>query len=263
MPNTEVFALSSAWIIANVWSVLVALLVLVAGWMIARFVSKHVTRLLPAHLHRDQTIVPLVSQVVRYAILVVTVIIVLGQFGVQTASILAVLGAAGLAIALALQGTLSNIAAGILLVLLRPFNVGDFIDADGIVGTVVEIGLFATQMRTYDGVYMFAPNSKLSGAKIINYSREAGRIVEIKINVPRTADFGGVRQTLLDAVRTQGALATPAPEVLLDTLGDSTMTVAVRVAVKSGDWWKARSEIQERVKSAMDSANSSGATAPA
>lgn len=263
MPNTEFFAFSGAWIIANVWSVLVALLVLVAGWMIAGFVSRHVSRLLPTHLHRDLTIVPLVSQIVRYAILVVTVIIVLGQFGVQTASILAVLGAAGLAIALALQGTLSNIAAGILLVLLRPFNVGDFIDADGIVGTVVEIGLFATQMRTYDGVYMFAPNSKLSGAKIINYSREASRIVEIKVNVPRNTDFSGVRQTLLGAVGTQSALATPAPEVLLDTLGDNTMTLAVRVAVKSGDWWKARSEIQERVKSAMDNAKEPGAPAPA
>ena len=263
MPNTEVFALSGAWIISNAWSALVALMVLVAGWLIAKFLSRHVVQLLPPRMHRDQTIVPLVSQVVRYGILVVTIIIVLGQFGVQTASILAVLGAAGLAIALALQGTLSNIAAGIQLVLLRPFNVGDHIDADGIAGTVVEIGLFATQMRTLEGVFMFAPNSKLSNAKIINYSREPARIVEIKVNVPRSADFGRVRQVLLDAAGHEAVLPTPDPQVLLDTLGDSTMTIALRAAVPSKDWFSARSILQERVKSAVDTASANGALAPA
>lgn len=263
MPNTEFFTLSGAWIIANVWSVLVALLVLVAGWMLAKILSRHAVQLLPGTINRDQTIGPLVSQVVRYAILLVTVVIVLGQFGVQTASILAVLGAAGLAVALALQGTLSNIAAGILLVLLRPFNVGDYIDADGIVGTVVEIGLFATQLRTIDGVYMFAPNSKLSGAKIINYSREPTRIVEIKINVPRTSDVTRVRETLLEAADTDYVLKKPAPAVLVDTLGDSNVTVALRAAVKSSEWWTARSDLQERVKASVDQASAAGALAPA
>ena len=177
MTEATVFGVSTAWLIASVWSALVALAVLVAGWILANLISSNIARVLPERLHRDRTIVPLFSQVVRYGILVVTVIIVLGQFGVETASILAVLGAAGLAVALALQGTLSNIAAGILLVLLRPFNVGDQIDADGIVGTVVEIGLFGTQMRNMENVFMFVPNSKLSNARITNFTREPGRFV--------------------------------------------------------------------------------------
>ena len=181
---------------------------------------------------------------VRYAILLVTIIIVLGQFGVQTASILAVLGAAGLAIALALQGTLSNIAAGILLLLLRPFNVGDSIDADGIIGTVSEIGLFATQMRTPEGVFMFAPNSKLSNAKIINYSREPARIVELSFNIPRNADLNRVREALRQGLVSDRTMPGAAPEVQV-CLGDSTVTMLARVPVRSGEWQAARSELQE------------------
>ena len=262
MTDTAFFGISTAWIIANTWSVLVALLVLVAGWVLAKFASSHVATVLPKPLHRDNTIVPLVSQVLRYAILLVTIIIVLGQFGVQTASILAVLGAAGLAIALALQGTLANIAAGILLVLLRPFNVGDFIDADGIVGTVVEIGLFATQMRTYDGVYMFAPNSKLSNAKIINYSREPSRVVELKFNVPRNADIAQVRSAVVAGLGSDYTASGATPEVQVDTLGDSSVTMTARVPVRSKDWWAARAELQERLKHVVDGADGFAKPAP-
>jgi len=253
MQNNDLFAISSAWIIANIWSAVVAVIVLVAGWILAGFLSRHIATLLPGRLHRDGTIVPLVSQVVRYGVLLVTIVIVLGQFGVQTASILAVLGAAGLAIALALQGTLSNIAAGILLVLLRPFNVGDFIDADGIVGTVVEIGLFGTQLRTAEGVFLFAPNSKLSNAKIINFSREPSRIVELKFAVPRAADLSQVRSRLLTDLGGTYGSAAQAPEVQVDTLGDSSVTMALRVAVPSQDWWRARADLQERLKTILDS----------
>ncbi|WP_127753506.1 mechanosensitive ion channel domain-containing protein [Devosia sp. 1566] len=255
MLDSDFLALSTTWIIANVWSGLVALVVLVGGWMLAGLLSRYVVQLLPGRLHRDPTIVPLLSQVVRYGVLLVTIIIVLGQFGVQTASILAVLGAAGLAVALALQGTLSNIAAGILLVLLRPFNVGDQIDADGIAGTVVEVGLFATQMRTAEGVFMFAPNSKLSNAKIINYTREASRVLELKFNVPRTADIGAVRQAVLAGLTSGQPEAAGQPEILVDALGDSTVTLAVRVAVSSRNWMQARADMQERLKSVLDTAN--------
>ena len=251
MTDTALFGISTAWIIANTWSVLVALLVLVAGWILAGFASRHVARVLPRPLHRDNTIVPLVSQVLRYAILLVTIIIVLGQFGVQTASILAVLGAAGLAVALALQGTLSNIAAGILLIFLRPFNVGDYIDADGIIGTVVEVGLFGTQLRTLEGVYVFAPNSKLSNAKITNYSREATRIVELKFTVPRTADLNDVRNKVEAGLAGDAAKK---PEVTVDTLANDTITMAVRVPVKSADWIRARGSLQEKLKLVLDAA---------
>lgn len=254
MNDAAIFGISTAWIIANVWSLLIALAVLVGGWIIAGFVSRYVSALLYQRLKRDATVAPLVGQVVRYAILFVTIIVVLGQFGVETASILAVLGAAGLAVALALQGTLSNIAAGIMLLFLRPFNVGDYIDADGIVGTVVEVGLFATQLRTMEGVYMFAPNSKLSNAKIINYSREASRIVEMKFEVPRSANLDEVRQTVSGGLVAAPLAKDAKPEILVDTLGESKITMVARVPVASRNWWQARSELQERLKTVVDDA---------
>jgi small conductance mechanosensitive channel len=252
MQEAEIFGISAAWVIANLWSLVIALLVLAAGWIISNIMSSYVTRVLASRLRQNATIAPLAGQVLRYGILFVTVIVVLGQFGVQTASILAVLGAAGLAIALALQGTLANIAAGIMLVFLRPFNSGDYIDADGIVGTVVEVGLFATQLRTIDGVYLFAPNSKLSNAKIINYSRETSRIVEVKFNVPRSADLDRVRAEVAAALATEYSAASAKPEIWLDTLGDTTMTMVARIPVRSRDWWQARSLVQERLKVTLE-----------
>jgi small conductance mechanosensitive channel len=252
--NDTLFGISIAWIIANAWSVLLALVVLVAGWFIARIVSGYVATLLSQRLKHDVTIGPLVGQMARYAILFVTIVIVLGQFGVETASILAVLGAAGLAVALALQGTLSNIAAGIMLLFLRPFNVGDLIDADGIVGTVVEVGLFATHMRTQEGVFLFAPNSKLSNAKIINYSREPSRIVELKFDVPRNADLGAVRQQLQAGLATSQSAPGGQPEILVENVGEKAMTLIARVPVKSADWRQARSDLQERLRTLVDNA---------
>jgi small conductance mechanosensitive channel len=254
--NNDIFGLSAAWVLANAWNVLVALLVLVAGWIIAGFVSKQVAHLVQSRLRGDATVAPLVGQVVRYGILFVTIIVVLGQFGVETASILAVLGAAGLAIALALQGTLSNIAAGIMLVFLRPFNVGDYIDADGsIVGTVVEVELFATRLRTIDGVYMFVPNSKLSNARIINYSREKSRVVEMKFTVPRSADIEAVRGQLRNELRTGATEGADAIDVWVDTMDASNVTLVARVPVRSADWWTARSDLQEKLKQVLDRNN--------
>lgn len=254
MSNDIVFGISTAWVISNVWSLLVALVVLAAGWFIAKLISGYVTTLLSRSLHHDITIAPIVGQAVRYAILFVTLIVVLGQFGVQTASILAVLGAAGLAVALALQGTLSNIAAGIMLVVLRPFNAGDYIDADGIVGTVVEVGLFSTQLRTRDGIYIFAPNSKLSNARILNYSREPSRIVELTFDVPRSADLEAVKSAVASSLKTEYSEAALKPEILVEALGDSNVTMTARVPVHSRKWWQARSVLQERLKVTLDDA---------
>jgi small conductance mechanosensitive channel len=253
--NPEFPSITATWLLTNVWSLATAIIVLVAGWFIAGFVSRTVTAMLSSRLRHNATVAPLAGQAIRYAILFVTIIVVLGQFGVETASILAVLGAAGLAIALALQGTLSNIAAGIMLVFLRPFNAGDYIDADGIVGTVVEIGLFATQLRTIDGVYLFAPNSKLSNAKILNYSRENSRTVEVKFNVPRTADLNQLRSALGNAVRGDFAAPNDAPEFWVDTINDANMTIVARVPVKSREWWTARSVVQERIRDTVDGNN--------
>jgi small conductance mechanosensitive channel len=134
-------------IVTYAFSVIGAILILIVGWSISRLLGRWVKSLLTRSHRVDPTVVGFFSVFVRYAVLVVVVIMVLGQFGVQTASIITALGAAGLAIGLALQGTLQNIAAGIMLLVLRPFRVGEYIDADGVSGTIEEIGLFATELK--------------------------------------------------------------------------------------------------------------------
>jgi small conductance mechanosensitive channel len=203
----------------------------------------------------DNTIVPLVSDLLKYSILALTFVIVLGQFGVQTASILAVIGAVGLAIALALQGTLSNMAAGILLLWLRPFNAGDAIDAEGISGSVLEIGLFGTRLRTYDGIAVYASNARLWNAKIINYSREPRRMVEVTIGIGLRSSIAEAREVFLNVARAEPrVLADPAPSAFVGDLGPSSMPLTMRAWVKSSDWWDTKLTLIEQGKLALEAA---------
>src|SRR5215467_1921543 len=142
-------------------NLLTAVVILIAGWMLASWMRRSTSRVLDKIHRLDQTLKPILANFVRYGILALVVIVVLAQFGVQTASIIAVIGAAGLAIGLALQGTLSHLASGLIILFLRPFSIGDCIDADGIGGTVKEIGLFATELNTAEGIYVMVPNGLL------------------------------------------------------------------------------------------------------
>ena len=131
-----------------------ALILLIAGWFVASWARRSLLRVLDLSSRVDKTLKPVIASLVRYGILIFVLTAVLEQFGIETTSILAVLGTAGLALGLALQGTLQNIAAGMMLMFLRPFQIGDYVDAEGVAGTVDEIGLFTTHMHTYDGVYL-------------------------------------------------------------------------------------------------------------
>jgi small conductance mechanosensitive channel len=254
MPLPEIIAGPSDWLVANWTAIATALVVLAAGWLLAHYLARYTAELLPRTRRVDQTIAPFVSQVVRYGILVVTFVIVLSQFGVNTTSILAVLGAVGLAVALALQGTLSNLAAGLMMIWLRPFNVGEYIDADGVTGTVVEIGLFGTRLRTYDGLAVFAPNSKLWSAKVTNYSRLRTRMVETKIGIAYTADISAAREALLGVATDPRVNSDPVPFVFVDSLGDSAVTLCLRSWVKTSDWWQANVDFREEAKRRLDAA---------
>ncbi len=155
----------------------------------------------------DPTLRPILGTVARYTIIVLVVLLGLTQLGVQTTSLLAVLGAAGLAIGLALQGTLANIAAGIMLLWLRPFHVGDQIEVGTQSGAVEEIGLFACQLRTFDGLFLLMPNSAIWNQPLKNHTRNTGRLIGINVSVPATADLDRVRKTLVDvAVNSRRAL---------------------------------------------------------
>src|ERR1700712_5408206 len=148
---------------------LIATLILIAGWMLSRWLGRWLHGVLERAHYIDETLKPLLANFVAYGVLALTVVAVLGQFGVQTNSLIALLGAAGLAVGLALQGTLSNVASGVMLLVLRPFRVGQFVEIAGKQGTVREIGLFTTLMITRDNIYVSIPNSAVFGATVINY----------------------------------------------------------------------------------------------
>lgn len=254
MEVMDLWTVSSEWALANVLNLLTALAVLLGGWYLSGVLSRGSRELLPRTRRIDNTIAPLLSQVVRYGVLLVTLVIVLSQFGVQTASILAVLGAAGLAIALALQGTLSNLASGILLIWLRPFNVGEYVDAEGVAGTVVEIGLFGTRLRTYDGIFVYAPNTKIWSSRIINFTRESTRMVETKVGIAYTADIAAARAALLEVASDERVLPDPKPFVFVQSLGDSAVVLCLRSWVKGSEWWQANVDFLEQAKLRLDAA---------
>lgn len=252
MEYAQMVTFSTEWVVDNALSVLTALIVLVVGWYLAGFLSRHVRAILPHTKRIDDTIAPLISEIIRYGVVIVTVVIVLGQFGVQTASILAVLGAVGLAVALAMQGTLSNIAAGVMIIWLRPFHVGEYINGEDVAGSVVEIGLFSTRLRTYDGIFVFVPNSLLWNAKITNFTREPKRMVETKVGIAYDSDLAAARAALLDVAKDERILAEPEPFVFVSALSASSVDIVMRSWVKSADWWKTNVDFQERAKLALD-----------
>src|SRR5690606_30432894 len=137
---------------------------------------------------------------------------------------------------------------------LRPFNVGEYIDADGVTGTVVEIGLFGTRLRTYDGIAVFAPNAKLWSAKVTNYSRLRTRMVETKVGIAYEADISAAREALLAVAADPRVLPDPAPFVFVDALGDSSVVLCLRSWVKTPDWWQANVDFREDAKRRMDAA---------
>jgi len=178
----------NAWSTVNVLvvneglSVVAGTLILIVGWIAATWAKRLTARGL-ARLPLDPTLKPLVASLIRYMILIFTFILVLGQFGVQTTSLIALLGAAGLAVGLALQGTLSNVAAGVMLLLLRPFRVGQFVQVATVSGTVTEIGLFTTLLTTRDLVYLSVPNAMIFSGVITNYTREPLRRINFTLPV--------------------------------------------------------------------------------
>ncbi|RFB97000.1 mechanosensitive ion channel protein [Rhizobium leguminosarum bv. trifolii] len=245
---------ASALAVQYSFSVLGAVILLILGWALAGFASRWAYEGLSRVRGIDETLARFFTNVLRYALLILVFITVLGQFGVQTASIIAALGAAGLAIGLALQGTLQNIAAGIMLLILRPFRVGEYIETSNVAGTVREIGLFATELRTADGLYRLAPNSTLWNTPITNFSREATRRNELKIKVED--DIDQAMETLMGLAKADSrVLTSPEPSVFIDSLGDGPIFVTLRYWTKTGDWWAVSRDMTKRVKLAFDENN--------
>jgi small conductance mechanosensitive channel len=231
--------------------------ILWVGWWVSRRVGRWMRR---RGGGIDPTLRPIVRDSAVWGVRVVAVIGALSQIGIQTASIVAVLGAAGLAIGLALQGTLQNIAAGIMLLLLRPFRVGDYIDGGGgsVAGTVEEVNLFTTRLTKPDGICEYVPNSSLWSNSIRNYSRNPTRRLDLEVEVSVRDD---VNQAI-DALRTLAAadprvLASPAPQVMVTRFDDSTAVLNVRVWSNIDTFWEMRWELARKVRQALNDAQCS------
>src|SRR5690554_3996647 len=192
-------------------NLVIALLILVAGWALSSFAGGVVKRLAARSPRIDPTIVPMVETVTIWAIRIFVLVAVLARFGVQTASIITILGAAGLAVGLALQGTLQNIAAGIMLLALRPLRAGEYVSIVGKGdGTVLEVGLFLTRLDQYDGVHLTLPNSSVWGSTIINYSRNPTRRLDIELQIDDVAQVDAAIRSLRDLVgHYEGVLSDP------------------------------------------------------
>jgi len=236
-------------------NVVEALLILIVGLFIAGRLAA-ATRKAVAKIGRlDNTLKPLFGNIVKYVIIVITVIAILNRFGVQTASIIAILGAAGLAIGLALQGTLQNIAAGIMLLILRPFRVGDYVDAGPVSATVDEIGLFTTQFTTVDGVYVSCPNSSLWNAKVTNYSRNPRRRMDLVIGVAYDDDVAkGIEVLSRLMAEDDRVLKDPEPQCMVTNLGESSVDITMRFWANSDVFWPLKWDMTQRAKAAVEAA---------
>jgi len=230
--------------------ILGAFIAIVAGIILGGIAQKAVRQWLPRVGPATMTtLAPLLGQAVRYAILIVGAITALSFVGVPSASILAVVGTASLALALALQNTLSNVAAGIMLAWIRPIAVGDYITGDGVEGVVVEIGLFGTRLRSTSGLFVFTTNNKLWNGAIANHSREPRRRVDIDITIPDSANIGRARKALLAiAERDRRVLAEPATTAFVSGFGTTTVTLEMRLWVKTPDYRAAQRDLTEAVK---------------
>ena len=203
----------------------------------------------------DPTLTPILASIARYAGLILTFVVALGQFGIQTTSIIAVLGAAGLAVGLALQGTLSNVAAGIMLLLLRPFGVGDWIEVSGISGIVQEIGLFSTQINTFENVYISVPNSSIWSSIIINHSRHKVRRMDIDIGIAYEANLDDAEKALMTLCADKRVHKEPAPQFLVVSYGDSAITVRLRLYADYSQYFKLNWDLNRRLKETLEAHN--------
>lgn len=243
---------NQALLLSYAVNIVAAIAILIVGMIVARMVSGGINRVMRAR-QIDATVADFLSALVRYGIIAFTLIAALGRVGVQTASVIAVLGAAGLAIGLALQGSLSNLAAGVLLVTFRPFRAGEYVDLGGIAGTVLNVQIFSTTLRTADGKIVVVPNGKIIAGNIINFSREPARRNEFIIGVAYDADIDQVKQILTEIVTSHElVLKDREITVRLHELGPSSVNFVVRAWSKSGDLQNVYWDVLERIKKALD-----------
>ena len=237
-----------------VTQLLTALLILIVGRIVSGGIRSVVRKLMEAR-KVDPTIIGFVAGLVYALLMAGVVLAALQRVGVQTASFVAIIGAAGLAVGLALQGSLANFAAGFLLILFKPFKVGNFIDAGGTMGIVEEIGIFTTTMRTPDNKVIVVPNNAITSGNITNFSARETRRVDLTVGVSYSDDLQGVKELLTQMLEEdERVLDDPAPTVGVIELGDSSVNFCVRPWVNSADFWPVTFDLNQRMKERLEAA---------
>ena len=242
-------------IIGLALNVVIAVVILIIGLWIAKRVSNGIIKMAKKYDHLDETLFRFLASIVKFLILAVVGMAVLGRFGVETTSIVAVLGAATVAIGLALQGSLSNLAAGVMLLIFRPYKVGDFVDGGGSFGNVEEINLFTTNMQTFDNQQIIIPNSKIWGEKIINHSHHPVRGVDMRFNVAYEDDMGKAREVISKVLADHPHIKSdPAPFIEVETLTERSMEVLVRPFTDGAHYFDVIYSVPEQIKAALGAA---------
>lgn len=245
-------SMNKNFLIDSAINLAVAFVIIIIGFVIARIVVKVVLRVMDARAI-DATVSRFVAALLRYAIITFTIIAALSHVGVQTASVIAVLGAAGLAVGLALQGSLSNFAAGVILVTFRPFRVGEFITFGAVSGTIKSIEIFSTTMTTADGKMVVVPNGKIIASEIINFSREPNRRLDMLIGVGYDSDIDRVKAILNEVIaKDSRLLKNLGTTVRLNEMAASSLNFVVRVWVKNSDFTEVNFDLLEEFKRALD-----------
>lgn len=242
---------NQALLLSYVVNIVAAIAIIIVGMIVARLISNTLNKVLLAR-HIDATVADFLSALVRYGVIAFTLIAALGRVGVQTASVIAVLGAAGLAIGLALQGSLANLAAGVLLVTFRPFRTGEFIDI-GVMGTVQSVQIFSTTLKTADGKIVVVPNGKIIAGNIVNFSREPVRRNEFIIGVAYDADVDQVIKLLQEVVDAEPrVLRDMGIQIGLNELAASSVNFVVRCWSNAGDLQNVYWDLMKNFKRTLD-----------
>ncbi len=229
-----------------------AVLILIIGRIIAGILRKLARKLL-RKTNTDESIVSFVGSLVYALVIVFVIIAVLGKFGVETASLVAVLGAATFAIGFALQGSLSNFAAGVMILVFRPYKIDDYIDAAGVAGSVKEIRLFTTVLATPDNIKIIVPNSKIFGDVIKNFSAFDTRRVSVEVGISYGAPIQKAFDVIIDLIRSDPrVLPEPAAMVAVTALADSSVNLVTRAWVKREDYWNVHFDLNRRIKETLD-----------
>lgn len=234
-------------------NLLTAVVILIAGFWFAGRVRVWTMRALGRWPNMDEMLQNFFGTIARYLVLTFTIVAVLAKFGVQTASLIAVLGAAGLAVGLALQGTLSNVAAGVMLLIFRPFRSGHYVEAGGVAGTVKQLSLFTTELATPDNVQIIVPNSDVWGQPITNYSYHPQRRLDMTFGISYGDDIGKAMEVIRHELEAdERCLKEPEPFIGVLNLGDSSVDIVVRVWVNNADYWPAKFDLTRRIKERFD-----------